>query len=365
MNRLTPENILWIAAQRQAGQTNKQIAEELGVDVRSVYAAMARSGRRPQKSSSLRGLEIPIQSALIEFARQTVKPLPAPRKHQHREGKFAVAWGLWDAHIGSYAWQAEVGADWDVDIAMRRVFNSIDDMVVELKPYRIDRIWMPVGSDACHFDSVRLTTAMGLHTLDVDTRYARVYEAVLRCYCYMVERALEICDRLELMYIPGNHDTTASYTICVALHQRYRKDPRVRVDIGPNPRKHRLYGGSLVGFTHGHNVTIPNLVLALATEAKDVWSRTTYREIQIGHKHARWEKQYEGVVASNGILVRRNPSLTNCDAWTYNQALLGEPMKSVEAWRYDEIGYRGSHVVWACDAKHKKVRLDGYETELA
>jgi hypothetical protein len=359
MTIITPEKTLWIAAQRRAGRTNMQIAEELGVDVRSIYAAMSRSGRRPQKSSSIRGIEIPIQQALVDFARQTVKPLPAPRRHKRRAGKFAVAWGLWDLHIGSYAWQAEVGADWDTSIAMHRVFNSVDTIIEELRPYKIDRIWMPVGNDFLAFDSVRMTTALGLHTLDVDTRYARVYQAALRCLVYMIDRALEICDRVEPIYIPGNHDTTASYTLVVALQERYRNNPRVMVDAGPNPRKHRLYGGSLVGFAHGHNLKIANLVTALATEARDVWSKTTYREIQVGHKHARWEQQYEGVIAGNGILVRRNPSLGNCDAWTYNQALLGEPMKSVEAWRYDAIGYRGSHVAWAVDAVHKKVRIDG------
>lgn len=349
MTIITPEKVLWILEQRRARRTNREIAEELGVDVRSIYYAMSKAGAPPSKSSSVRGIDIPIQQALVEFSRKTVKPLPAPRSHKRRAGKFAVAWGIWDAHIGSYAWCSETGQDWDVDIAVKRVMRSIDDMVVELAPYAIDRLWMPIGNDFLHFDSVRMTTALGLHQLDVDTRYARVYCAALECLVYMIDRARELCDDLDVMYIPGNHDVTASYTLCVALQQRFLKDARIKFDLGANPRKHRLYGGSLVGFTHGCHMNVTNLVTALATEARDVWSQTTYREVQVGDKHQRWEKQYEGVVPTNGVLLRRNPSLCNVDAWTHNQALCGEAMKSVEAWRYDKIGYRGSHVTWALD----------------
>lgn len=300
-----------------------------------------------------------LEDAIVSFMREKVTPLPKPSLKdigkKNRKNGFMVVWGMWDAHIGSYGWNEEVGSDWDVNMACKRIFNSVDDMINELNMYPVDKIVMPIGNDFMHFDSVRHTTAFGEHFLDTDTRYGKVYMSALRCLSYMVERALEICNDIELLYIPGNHDTTSSFGLTVALDQRFRLDDRVRVDLAMNPRKYRMYGGSLIGFDHGAEAKPNQLLLAFSTEAHKEWSSSTYREIQIGDKHQRWEKVFEGVIPTNGVLIRRNPSLCNIDAWHHRKALVGEPMKSVEAWRYDRLGYRGSHVTWARDDEHEKV----------
>jgi hypothetical protein len=299
-----------------------------------------------------------LHDAILKFSREHINPLPKPslkKREKIRDG-YMVAWGLWDAHIGSYGWNEEVGTDWDVSLACKRIFNSVDDMIIELKGYPIKKILMPIGNDFMHFDSVRMKTAFGEHFLDTDTRYAKVYLSGLKCLAYMVERALEICDDIEIMYIPGNHDTTSSFTLAVSLAERFRLDPRVKADLSMNPRKYRLHGGTLLGFDHGAQAKPNQLLLAFSTEARQYWSQSTYREIQIGDKHQRWEKVFEGVVPTNGVLIRRNPSLCNIDSWHHNKALVGEPMKSVEAWRYDKTGYRGSHVTWARDEDNPNVK---------
>jgi hypothetical protein len=303
-----------------------------------------------------------LEDAILSFVKEHVPPLPKPKlgkviKKKVKDG-FMVSWGFWDAHIGSYGWNDEVGTDWDVDMACKRIYNSIDEMVHELSVYPIEKILMPIGNDFMHFDSVRHTTTYGEHFLDTDTRYAKVYLSGLKCLSYMIDRALEICDNIELLYVPGNHDVTSSFNMTVTLDQRYRNDPRVKADLSMNPRKYRLHGGTLLGFDHGSTAGAKpaNLLLAFSTEALEHWSKSTYREIQIGDKHQRWEKSFEGVIPTNGVLIRRNPSLCNIDSWHHRKALVGEPMKSVEAWRYDRVGYRGSHVTWANDADHPKVK---------
>ncbi len=299
-----------------------------------------------------------LEQAILEFVRRHVKPLPRPAgaRVPTADPGFMVSWGFWDAHIGSYAWNSETGNDWDVDMACRRIFHSIDDMVEELRLYPVARVVMPVGNDFMHFDSCRMKTSFGEHFLDTDTRYARVYLAALQCLCYQVERALEIAGRLDVLYVPGNHDLTSSFTLAAALAERYREDPRVHVDLRATPRKYVTHGGVLLGFDHGSETRPNQFSMIVSTEAQKAWARSTYREMQVGDKHQRWEKEYEGVVPTNGLLVRRNPSLCNVDAWHHRQGLIGEPMKSVEAWRYDAIGYRGSHVTWARDDAHPKVK---------
>lgn len=343
---LTPEQVIYVVGERRKGRRNGDIAADLGVDSSTVSRAATRMGVVSTKSSSVRGFEIPIQRALVEFAKTTIKPIKA-RRGKRRPGKYMLAAGIWDAHIGSYAWADEVGEDWDTDIAVRRVLSCVDDVIEEVAPYEIGKVLMPVGNDILHVDSSRLTTGFGDHRLDVDTRFARVFAAALHASAQMVERFLDVCDDIELLSVPGNHDVTSSYLLCIALQQRYLHEPRVRVDISPNPRKYRLYGGTLLGFTHGCHMNVNNLSSAIAVETRELWAKSTYREVQVGDRHQRWERSFANVVPGGGILIRRVPALCNADYWTYSKAFLGEASRVLEIYRYDEVGFRGSHVVYA------------------
>ncbi len=311
------------------------------------------------KASFKRLITENVEEAVADFMRSNVKPLPKPSKAELKKRKLSaeaqmLCWGFWDAHLGMYAWNKEVGEDFDLDIAMKRIFNSIDDMIEELKGYEIEKLIMPCGNDFLHYDSVKKTTTFGDHYLDCDSRYGKVFQGALMALAYMVERALELTDDVEILYVPGNHDYTSAFGLCVALDQRFRNDPRVSSDLSMNPRKYRTYGGTLLGFDHGKDVKATSYPVVVATEAKEMWANSTWREMQIGHTHQRRETMYHGMTPVNGILVRTNPSLSNVDAWHHSKGFLGEPLKSVEAWRYDRTGYRGSHVVFARDVRDEE-----------
>ncbi len=299
-----------------------------------------------------------VEDAICAFVRDHMKPMVAPdpkdganviARRPKGEGQ-NVAWGMWDAHLGMHAWNSEVGEDYDLKIAARRVMNSIDDMVDQLALYPIKKIWMPIGNDFMHFDSVRHTTTFGEHYLDTDNRYGKVYQEALRCLSYQVEKGLQIADEVEIIYVPGNHDMATSFTLCVALDERFRNYDRVTSDLTFNPRKWRSYGGTLLGFEHGQKCKPAQLALVMAQETKKIgWAEATWCEIQVGHTHQRREQMFASLIPVNGVLIRTNPALCNVDAWHHNKGLIGEPTKSVEAWRYGLKGYLGSHVTCARD----------------
>lgn len=303
------------------------------------------------------------ERAILKFTRQHVKAIPKPKLPRRRKvgtDGFAVSWGLWDAHLGMYAWADEVGEDFDLQIASKRVFNSIDDIVEELKLYNVNRLWMPIGNDFLHFDSVRMTTTRGEHFLDTDTRYGKVFLEGLRCLSYMVERATELCDDVELIYTPGNHDLATSYCLTVALAQRFRLDPRVKADLSFNPRKYRRHGGTLLGYAHGQKPTLNQLAMTMPAEAGELWNGATYKEYQLGHTHAKNERLARTLIPTNGVILRTNPALCNTDSWHHDNGFVGEVVRGVEAWRYDDVGYRGSHCSWVRDeasAPYKEFKL--------
>lgn len=303
-----------------------------------------------------------IESMILKFVRENVRPLPKPKLGRIRRsrGKELAVVGFWDLHVGAYAWNQETGSDWDVDIACKRAANAIDDVCAELTLYEVDKIVMPVGNDYFHMDSARMQTTHGEHYLDCDTRFGRVYLAGLKLMSYIVERAAELCPRVELLYIAGNHDTSTGFTLCAALNERYRNDPRINVDLRASPRKYLAYGGTVLGFDHG-KIPLNQLKMIFDNEAKQYISQSTYREIQVGHTHQRRAQDVAALTPTNGLTVRTNPSLCDADYWHFGKGLIGEPMRSIEAWRYDKVGYRGSHVAWARGDEHpaaRKIRED-------
>ena len=290
-----------------------------------------------------------LEAAVANLVHRTVKPLP-PLKGRAATGRgdFAVAWGLWDVHLGMLAWADEVGQHYDLTIAKDRVMRSIDDMAKELEPYSIEKVWMPVGNDFMHFDNIKQNTTKGDHHLDSDGRYGKVYAVAIECLCYLVETAARISREVDVFYIPGNHDMLSSFTLCHVLKQRYRGDGRISVDVGFNPRKHREFGGTRIAFDHGEGANAQQLAMAVMREIQSSPSRekVTYSELQIGHFHQRREREIPLLTPTNGLVVWTNPSLSGVDSWHHKGAMLGEPGKSVEARRYDRTGYRGSHVAW-------------------
>lgn len=306
------------------------------------------------KATFRRPVEEDLELAVLEFVKSQVKPLAKgkllkTRKPISEEG-FMVAWGIYDAHLGSYAWAEETrDADFDIYVAERRVLNSVDDMIVELAPYQIDKLLIPVGNDFMHYDGARMSTTTGDHRLDTDTRYPMVYLTALRCLSYQIERALEICDDIEIMYVPGNHDQISSLTLTAALAERFRNDPRVQVDLGASPRKYRFHGGTILGFEHGQKIKPDRMPLIIAQECKKEWAASTWVEFHVGHRHQRAGTKYAATTPVNGVLIRTQPALCSADAWHSEQGFIGEPRPSVEAHRYDENGYRGTHVTWAKD----------------
>ncbi len=290
-----------------------------------------------------------LQEAVRAWCAQHVTPAPlrpstAPAKAGRAGSGVLCVWGLYDAHLGMRAWRDETGSDHDLGLAVGHVSGAIDAMASELAPYRPERVLIPIGNDFLHIDGVRHKTAFGEHELDVDNRFSKVYRAGLAVLAHMVDRALEVGASVELLYVPGNHDTTTSYTLIVALAERYRKEARVTTDLTATVRKYRRAGGVLLGFAHGDAANADQLSRIMPSEAQDMWHGTTCREIHTGHLHQARQRHYMGSTPTNGIMVRVHPCLCPPDAWHYKQGLIGEPVKACEAHRYNDYGHIGTHV---------------------
>lgn len=282
-----------------------------------------------------------IEEVALKLAAK-IKPLPKPptrnRRKKTEEGQLAVL-GLYDAHIGAYAWAGEVEEDNDTELAATRCKNAIDDLCDDLARYPIEKMLLPIGNDFMHYDNARGETTSGRVVTEFDSRYPRVVETCHEVLCHLVDRALEVCDDVELVFVGGNHDFMTSLHLTHWLAQRYRNDPRVSVDTVARKRKYRMWKSVLIGFAHGDGLNLKEVYRHMAEESRENWANATCREFHFGDKHHRKQIDQKTVDSYGRVTLRQNPSLSPRDKWTYDNGY--DSLRCADVWRYDGRAYRG------------------------
>jgi hypothetical protein len=120
------------------------------------------------------------EQLLREFAQSLadgvkgLAPITPPPSHAHDDLLCVVPMG--DPHFGMYAWAADAGADFDLNIAERLTCAAIDRLVAS-GPAAGTALLLNLG-DHFHADNQRNQTNSG-HQLDVDGRWAKVQKVGL------------------------------------------------------------------------------------------------------------------------------------------------------------------------------------------
>jgi hypothetical protein len=263
------------------------------------------------------------------------KPRPFVRpKRVVIDDAYMLDVALHDAHFGKLCWALETGTDYDLKIVEDDYCRAIDDMLVLVAHYGIERIQMVVGSDIFQVDNLLGTTTKGTRVDSVDERLSKVFDVTFRCVDYGVRRFRSIAD-VDVFWIPGNHDYTTSWFLCRCLWQEYHDDPHVTVDCSPSPRKYRTYGPTLLGYDHGDECKLDKLPLIMATDVPNLWAQSTYRRWCTGDKHRRAKYKYTGADTHNGVEVFIHPSLSGTDLWHFRKGYVNN-IRMAECFLYSK-----------------------------
>lgn len=222
---------------------------------------------------------------------------------------------LFDVHIGMLAWAQEAGTDYDVTIAADIVADAVDRLATRASGWPIDRILVPLGNDWMHTDAT-IDGKGGATTRgtpqDVDSRWQKQFRTARQAAVGAIDTLRQVAP-VDVVIVPGNHDSERMFTLGEVLDAWYRADDAVTIRNDPSPRKYYRYGTTLLGLAHGHNEKHGDLPLIMATEAGADWSETTHREWHVGHRHRKGEAI--PVAEHSAVRVRTMPSLAPADAW--------------------------------------------------
>lgn len=237
-------------------------------------------------------------------------------KDTNQNGSYLLELPIMDFHLGKLSWSGETGhADYDLKVAEKLWRKTVYDLIAKAIAFGdIEKIIFPVGQDFFHFDTPRTTTTAGTQ-LDSDTRWEKMFVKGIELLVWAVEQLRKIAP-VEILWIPGNHDQMLSYAATVGLSQRYFNTDSVVVDLSATPRKYRLFGKNLIGYSHGEKEG-KRLEGLMQVEAPELWGKSIFREFHMGHLHTELTK------TNNGIIFRRISAITATDSWHVENGFVG------------------------------------------
>lgn len=244
-------------------------------------------------------------------------PVRAPRSTQR---DLMCVYPMGDPHFGMYAWAAETGDAFDLDIAERDLCAAVDWLVDRAPP--AERGVLVNLGDFFHAENMAGVTTQSGHALDMDTRLQKVQDVGVRALRRCIDRMLEKHKTIHVINAPGNHDTVLAHFLNVLLRNLYERTSRVTIYDAPTTRHYVEHGRCLVGVTHGDKTSDRDLPGIMATEQPEAWGRTKHRFYLRGHHH------HDSRVEYNGCIVEQFRTLAARDAYTVGQGYLsGRDMK--------------------------------------
>lgn len=218
-----------------------------------------------------------------------VLPVAQPASVNH---DLMAVYPLGDPHIGMLAWEDETGQDWDLAIAEDKFLTVFAQLVRSAPP--CDQAVIVNLGDYFHYDNMEGVTSRSGHSLDVDSRYAKMVRVGVRIMRTMIEYALDHHNVVRVINATGNHDDTSAIFLSVALSNIYENEPRVVIDDSPTPYHYVRFGACMFGVHHGHATKMANLPAVMACDMASDWGQTVFRYWYTGHIHHDSMKEFPG-----------------------------------------------------------------------
>lgn len=245
--------------------------------------------------------------AIDELA-EGIKPFKAVAAPAKRRADLLTVYTLTDFHLGMYAWAEETGANWDMATAENVLLNAVAAMI-EGSPDAEAGIFAQMG-DLLHWDGLLALTPTAKNVVDADTRFALLVQTAIAVCIKAVEMLLHKHKSVHVLMAEGNHDIASSVWLRAVMANAFRKNKRVTVDTSPFPFYFYRWGGTFLGWHHGHLQKMDNLPLMFATDPKFKrdYGQCDFTYIHTGHMH------HQRVIDKGGIVVEQHPTLAARDA---------------------------------------------------
>ena len=203
--------------------------------------------------------------------------------------------------------------------------KDFEDTIINLitrasASHYIENLFYVVGGDLINMDTFNGTTTSGTfidNSCTAPEAYIQAFDAIHWSINYLNE----YCEKLTVVYIPGNHDRLSSFHLAHALSKTIKSN-KIEWDVEYGERKVHTYGENFNAFEHG-DVNKKNTPLVYATEFSNEWGGTQYRTLFTGHFHQSKKVEYITNSENTGFIHKTLPSLSRSDYWHTHNKFVG------------------------------------------
>jgi len=236
-----------------------------------------------------------------------------------------------DPHFGKLAWGAETGgANYDTKIAVDVYRRAVQALLERTASYGLfEEILFVVGNDLLNSDDLEGRTTKGTY-VSTDGRYQKTFSAVRTLIIETIETLRTRAKKVKVMMVPGNHDRLSTWHLGDSLECYFHKYEDVEIDNSARYRKYYQFGKVMIMFTHGDKGKRVDYPLLMATEQREMFGNTEFREAHIGHKHTNKVEEF------HGVRVRTLSALCPPDAWHSENGFCGN-LRSSEAFVWNAV----------------------------
>lgn len=182
----------------------------------------------------------------------------------------------------------------------------------------VDEILYVLGHDFFNSDTYYITTTNGTQQ-ENNSQWDEAYEKGFDLQVWAIRFLKQFCNRLHVVYIPGNHDRTKTFYLTHALEVHFKADTAITFNRSSENTKAHVYGENFIGMHHG-DTKIANLPLYCASKFYREWGSCRFKEIGVGDKHHKkgFKLQVEDVEIE-GVRLFMTPSLGGHGKWDNSQ----------------------------------------------
>jgi len=272
-------------------------------------------GRVSQQWVSEKPEDAQREALWITFAEKLagdIKPVKAaakPKGFSHMD--LLAVYPVGDHHVGMLAWDQETGGD-NYDLkAAEQILQDASRRLIDTCP-PCEQALIAFLGDFFHYDSYDSVTPTHKNLLDADGRYPKMVDVGVRMIRHMIAAALERHQSVRVIFEKGNHDPSTAAAVTVFLSHLYENEPRVSIDCSPKFFHYYEFGKVFIATHHGDKVKRDKLLAVMATDQAEIWGRTEYRLMMIGHGHHEDRTEYPGgFVEMFGVLASADAYAAN------------------------------------------------------
>jgi len=234
-----------------------------------------------------------------------------PYKNKFTDDPHCAVISLQDIHFGK---EGNDTIDKDFEDTVKNLVSRANAI------HHIETMYFVVGGDLINMDTFQGTTTSGTpldNCMSATEAYVQAFDAMHWAVTYIKAH----CDKLVVVYVPGNHDRLSSFHLAHALSRSIDCD-KITWDVKYEERKVHVWHNNFNAFEHGDKRS-KNNPLIYASEYPKAWGDTTNRTLFKGHIHTDRKVEYMTSNETAGFIEKTLPSLGKTDYYHYSNKYVG------------------------------------------